>query len=156
MRVCSSYSRLHSTLSHSTCAEVQREDNMRAFPSHSRLHSALSYSPCAIYTQCKQSENNMRARTTHRGYIPISCTHHVYIHRGRTTLMRCSLHTAGYIPVSRTHPVLHTQREDNTDEVFSSHSRLHSCLSHSPCAIYTVQTDGGQHGGVDNHRRMTT
>ena len=70
--------------------------------------------------------------------------------------MRCSLHTAGYIPVSRTHHVLHTQREDNTDEVFSSHSRLHSCLSHSPCATYTVQTDGGQHGGVDNHRRRTT
>ena len=114
MRVCSSYSRLHATLSHSTCTEVQREDNMRAFSSHSRLHSALSYSPCTIYTQCKQSEDNMRARTTHRGYIPVSCTHHM----------------------------LHTQREDNTDEVFSSHNRLHSCLSHSLGATYT---EGGQH-----------
>ena len=111
------------------------------------LHTA-GYIPLSRTHHVLYIRSANRARTTWEPALHTEATFlslaltMCYIHRGRTTLMRCSLHTAGYILVSRTHSVLHTQREDNTDEVFSSHSWLHSCLSHSPCATYT---EGGQH-----------
>ena len=39
--------------------------------------------------------------------------------------------------------------------VFSSHSWLHFALSYSPCTIYTVQTEVGQHEGAHFTQQAT-
>ena len=93
-------------------------------------------------------EDNMRACTSHRGYSPVSCIHYVlHAVQREDSMWACTSHR-GYIHVSCIHHVLHAvQREDNM-RAFPSHSRLHSALSYSPCTIYTVQTEGGQHEGA--------
>ena len=92
--------------------DKRRWVNMKVCSSYSRLHTGLSHSPCATYIVQTGEGQHERVQFIHQATF-------------RSLASPCTA----------------VQREDNM-RVFSSHNRPHSCLSHSPCTVYT---DGGQH-----------
>ena len=104
--------------------------------------TVLSLAFTMYYMQCREKTACGRALHTEATFMSLAFTMYYMQCREKTTWGR-SLHTAGYIPLSRTHHVLYTrckQREDNMRARTSHRIKLHSCLSHSPCTTYTVQT----------------